>query len=172
MLIRSGLGLSFGIVFSVLLFRRRAWPAWVGLGFGAGRAWEECDSVCRLHSRSTQWTLLWGGTLTLFSAVVQERRSTFERWAPRPPSMSMLSAIFLGHYGFVRARDWKSGLTCGGGCDLLRVAAVRCVLYHVHRRNGRSMILNGNRAFHIVRKMLQAYFDALICAYLRSIDRS
>jgi MICOS complex subunit MIC10 len=45
MLIRSGLGLSFGIVFSVLLFKRRAWPAYVGLGFGAGRAWEECDSV-------------------------------------------------------------------------------------------------------------------------------
>jgi len=30
-------------VFSVLLFKRRAWPAWVGLGFGAGRAWEEAD---------------------------------------------------------------------------------------------------------------------------------
>lgn len=45
MLIRSGLGLSFGVVFSVLLFKRRMWPAWVGLGFGAGRAWEECDNV-------------------------------------------------------------------------------------------------------------------------------
>ncbi|CAN9394524.1 unnamed protein product [Alternaria alternata] len=45
MLIRSGLGLSFGVVFSVLLFKRRAWPAFVGLGFGAGRAWEECDNV-------------------------------------------------------------------------------------------------------------------------------
>ncbi|KAF2137523.1 uncharacterized protein K452DRAFT_291571 [Aplosporella prunicola CBS 121167] len=44
MLIRSGLGLSFGIVFSVLLFKRRAWPAFVGLGFGAGRSWEECDN--------------------------------------------------------------------------------------------------------------------------------
>lgn len=49
MLIRSGLGVSFGIVFSVLLFKRRAWPAWVGLGFGAGRAWEECDNVSWLH---------------------------------------------------------------------------------------------------------------------------
>ncbi|EDU48843.1 repeatdomain-containing protein [Pyrenophora tritici-repentis] len=44
MLIRSGLGLSFGVVFSVLLFKRRAWPAFVGLGFGGGRAWEECDN--------------------------------------------------------------------------------------------------------------------------------
>lgn len=43
LLIRSSLGLSFGVVFSVLLFKRRAWPAWVGLGFGAGRAWEEAD---------------------------------------------------------------------------------------------------------------------------------
>ena len=48
MLIRSSLGLSFGVVFSVLLFKRRAWPAWVGLGFGAGRAWEEADCMRRL----------------------------------------------------------------------------------------------------------------------------
>jgi inner membrane organizing system protein 1 len=44
LLIRSSLGLSFGIVFSVLLFKRRAWPAFIGLGFGAGRAYEECNS--------------------------------------------------------------------------------------------------------------------------------
>ncbi|KAF2111503.1 hypothetical protein BDV96DRAFT_499517 [Lophiotrema nucula] len=43
-LVKSGLGLSFGVVFSVLLFKRRAWPAFVGTGFGAGRAWEECDN--------------------------------------------------------------------------------------------------------------------------------
>ena len=45
MLIRSSMGLSFGVIFSVLLFKRRAWPAWVGLGFGAGRAWEEADGT-------------------------------------------------------------------------------------------------------------------------------
>lgn len=45
MIIKSSLGLSFGVVFSVLLFKRRAWPAWVGLGFGAGRAWEEADCM-------------------------------------------------------------------------------------------------------------------------------
>jgi inner membrane organizing system protein 1 len=44
LLIRSSLGLSFGVVFSVLLFKRRAWPAVIGLGFGAGRAYEECNS--------------------------------------------------------------------------------------------------------------------------------
>ncbi|KAL1998493.1 hypothetical protein VTN02DRAFT_6082 [Thermoascus thermophilus] len=47
MIIRSTLGLSFGVIFSVLLFKRRAWPAWVGLGFGAGRAWEEADASFR-----------------------------------------------------------------------------------------------------------------------------
>jgi hypothetical protein len=45
LLIRSSLGLGFGVIFSVLLFKRRAWPAWIGLGFGAGRAVEECDAV-------------------------------------------------------------------------------------------------------------------------------
>lgn len=45
MLIRSSLGLSFGVVFSVLLFKRRAWPVWLGTGFGAGRAWEEADGM-------------------------------------------------------------------------------------------------------------------------------
>ncbi|KAI0998396.1 hypothetical protein K3495_g9799 [Podosphaera aphanis] len=43
LLIRSSVGLSFGVVFSFLLFKRRAWPALVGLGFGVGRAYEECN---------------------------------------------------------------------------------------------------------------------------------
>ena len=45
MIIRSSLGLSFGVIFSVLLFKRRAWPVWLGTGFGAGRAWEEADGM-------------------------------------------------------------------------------------------------------------------------------
>ncbi|RKF61029.1 MICOS complex subunit mic10 [Erysiphe neolycopersici] len=44
LLVRSSLGLSFGVIFSFLLFKRRAWPAFVGLGFGAGRAYEECNN--------------------------------------------------------------------------------------------------------------------------------
>ncbi|KAK4635277.1 MICOS complex subunit mic10 [Fulvia fulva] len=44
LLVRSTLGASLGVIFSVLVFKRRAWPVWAGLGFGAGRAWEECDS--------------------------------------------------------------------------------------------------------------------------------
>nr|OQO22864.1 hypothetical protein B0A51_09286 [Rachicladosporium sp. CCFEE 5018] len=44
-LIRGTLGASFGIIFSVLLFKRRSWPVFTGAGFGIGRAWEECDAV-------------------------------------------------------------------------------------------------------------------------------
>ncbi|KAK8108400.1 hypothetical protein PG984_014201 [Apiospora sp. TS-2023a] len=51
MLIKSTLGLGFGVVFSVLLFKRRAWPAFVGVGFGAGRAYEECNFSLKQASR-------------------------------------------------------------------------------------------------------------------------
>lgn len=68
-LIRSSIGLSFGVVFSVLLFKRRAWPAWVGLGFGAGRAWEEADGMCLCYE-SWDWT---ANSRTLTLAVIQLR---------------------------------------------------------------------------------------------------
>ncbi|RKF72059.1 MICOS complex subunit mic10 [Golovinomyces cichoracearum] len=42
--LRSTVGLSFGVIFSFILFRRRAWPAFLGAGFGAGRAYEECNN--------------------------------------------------------------------------------------------------------------------------------
>jgi len=51
--IRSGLGFSFGVIFSVLLFKRRAWPVWLGTGFGAGRAWEEADANFKRADFST-----------------------------------------------------------------------------------------------------------------------
>ncbi|KAG9515072.1 hypothetical protein KCU77_g17882, partial [Aureobasidium melanogenum] len=54
MLIRSTLGASFGVIFSVLLFKRRAWPAFVGFGFGAGRAWEECDNSFKRAAAPTR----------------------------------------------------------------------------------------------------------------------
>ncbi|KAK1828411.1 MICOS complex subunit mic10 [Podospora conica] len=50
-IIKSSLGLGFGVVFSVLLFKRRAWPAFVGAGFGAGRAYEECNSSLKQAAR-------------------------------------------------------------------------------------------------------------------------
>ncbi|KAL1875256.1 Mitochondrial inner membrane organizing system component [Diaporthe australafricana] len=51
LLIKSSLGLGFGVVFSVLLFKRRAWPAIVGVGFGAGRAYEECNFSLKQAAR-------------------------------------------------------------------------------------------------------------------------
>ncbi|PNY23658.1 MICOS complex subunit MIC10 [Tolypocladium capitatum] len=51
LLVKSTLGLGFGVVFSVLLFKRRAWPAFVGVGFGAGRAYEECNFSLKQAAR-------------------------------------------------------------------------------------------------------------------------
>jgi len=51
LIIKSTLGLGFGVVFSVLLFKRRAWPALVGVGFGAGRAYEECNYSLKQATR-------------------------------------------------------------------------------------------------------------------------
>jgi inner membrane organizing system protein 1 len=48
--VKSALGAGFGIMFSVLLFKRRAWPATIGLGFGAGRGYAECDREFRAGS--------------------------------------------------------------------------------------------------------------------------
>lgn len=42
-LVKSTLGFSFGILFSVLLFKRRAWPVYFSTGVGAGRGWEDAD---------------------------------------------------------------------------------------------------------------------------------
>lgn len=70
MIIKSSLGLSFGVVFSVLLFKRRAWPAWVGLGFGAGRAWEESDGM---FTSTRQWFL--GDCRMALSAALQNFNS-------------------------------------------------------------------------------------------------
>ncbi|CAN3355476.1 MICOS complex subunit Mic10p [Diutina catenulata] len=46
-LIKTGLGFGAGVLASVLLFRRRAWPVWVGVGFGLGRGYAEGDAIFR-----------------------------------------------------------------------------------------------------------------------------
>ncbi|KAH9968191.1 hypothetical protein BC827DRAFT_1170919 [Russula dissimulans] len=43
LIVKSGIGLSVGVVASVLLFRRRAWPIALSTGFGAGAAYADCD---------------------------------------------------------------------------------------------------------------------------------
>lgn len=46
-IVKTGLGFGTGVVLSVLLFKRRAFPVWLGVGFGLGRAYAEGDSVFR-----------------------------------------------------------------------------------------------------------------------------
>ncbi|CAB4377534.1 unnamed protein product [Rhizophagus irregularis] len=43
MLIKSGIGLSVGIVASALLFKKKSWPIAMSTGFGIGVAYAECQ---------------------------------------------------------------------------------------------------------------------------------
>ncbi|KAI0786942.1 hypothetical protein C8Q75DRAFT_770149 [Abortiporus biennis] len=43
LLVKAGVGFSVGVVASVILFRRRAWPIALSTGFGAGAAYADCD---------------------------------------------------------------------------------------------------------------------------------
>lgn len=56
LVIKSALGLGFGVVFSVLMFKRRTWPAVIGVGFGAGRAYEECNSALKQAAKDIRKT--------------------------------------------------------------------------------------------------------------------
>ncbi|CAG8452479.1 7071_t:CDS:2 [Paraglomus brasilianum] len=42
-LVKSGIGLSVGIVASALLFKRRTWPMALTTGFGIGVAYADCQ---------------------------------------------------------------------------------------------------------------------------------
>lgn len=46
-LIKTGLGFGGGVLASILLFRRRSFPVWVGVGFGLGRGYSEGDAIFR-----------------------------------------------------------------------------------------------------------------------------
>lgn len=43
LLVKSGVGFSVGVIASVILFKRRAWPIALSTGFGAGAAYADCD---------------------------------------------------------------------------------------------------------------------------------
>ncbi|ETW77503.1 hypothetical protein HETIRDRAFT_327697 [Heterobasidion irregulare TC 32-1] len=43
LIVKAGIGFSVGVVASVILFRRRAWPIALTTGFGAGAAYADCD---------------------------------------------------------------------------------------------------------------------------------
>ncbi|EGV65560.1 Mitochondrial inner membrane organizing system component [Yamadazyma tenuis] len=48
-LVKTGLGFGGGVLASIVLFKRRAWPVWVGVGFGLGRGYSEGDAIFRGH---------------------------------------------------------------------------------------------------------------------------
>ncbi|KAK9466524.1 hypothetical protein V1512DRAFT_226306 [Lipomyces arxii] len=45
--VKTGIGFAAGAVISVALFKRRAFPVWVGTGFGLGRGYAEGDAIFR-----------------------------------------------------------------------------------------------------------------------------
>ncbi|KAK3075465.1 hypothetical protein LTR53_001173 [Teratosphaeriaceae sp. CCFEE 6253] len=98
MLIRSTIGAGFGVIFSVLLFKRRAFPVWLGTGFGAGRAWEECDSMIQFYTPKTSFIVL--ETYISFLAWKMERLDAQTSIVKRPvievpeDEDSMAAAVF------------------------------------------------------------------------------
>lgn len=46
-IVKTGLGFGVGVIASVLLFKRRAFPVWLGVGFGLGRGYSEGDAIFR-----------------------------------------------------------------------------------------------------------------------------
>lgn len=47
MFVKVGMGFGVGVVASVLFFKRRAFPVWLGAGFGFGRGYSEGDAIFR-----------------------------------------------------------------------------------------------------------------------------
>ncbi|KAI3403162.1 hypothetical protein KGF56_004051 [Candida oxycetoniae] len=46
-LIKTGLGFGGGVLMSILFFKRRQFPVWLGIGFGLGRGYSEGDAIFR-----------------------------------------------------------------------------------------------------------------------------
>ncbi|OBA20314.1 DUF543-domain-containing protein [Metschnikowia bicuspidata var. bicuspidata NRRL YB-4993] len=46
-MIKTALGFGGGVLASVLLFKRRSFPVWLGVGFGLGRGYSEGDAIFR-----------------------------------------------------------------------------------------------------------------------------
>ncbi|GEQ70552.1 hypothetical protein JCM33374_g4230 [Metschnikowia sp. JCM 33374] len=44
---KTALGFGGGVLASVLFFKRRSFPVWVGVGFGLGRGYSEGDAIFR-----------------------------------------------------------------------------------------------------------------------------
>ncbi|ODV92301.1 hypothetical protein CANCADRAFT_885 [Tortispora caseinolytica NRRL Y-17796] len=46
-LVKTSIGFGTGVLLSVVLFKRRAWPVWLATGFGLGRGYAEGDAIFR-----------------------------------------------------------------------------------------------------------------------------
>lgn len=46
-IVKTSIGFGAGVLCSVLFFKRRSFPVWLGTGIGLGRAWSEGDTVFR-----------------------------------------------------------------------------------------------------------------------------
>jgi len=42
-ILKTGMGIGVGVLTSVFLLRRRAFPVWLGSGFGLGSAYTDCQ---------------------------------------------------------------------------------------------------------------------------------
>lgn len=49
-LIKTAMGFGGGVLASILFFRRRAFPVWIGVGFGLGRGYSEGDAIFRANN--------------------------------------------------------------------------------------------------------------------------
>ncbi|CCH58289.1 hypothetical protein TBLA_0A04960 [Henningerozyma blattae CBS 6284] len=47
MLVKTTFGFGAGVLASVIFFKRRAFPVWLGVGFGLGRGYSEGDAIFR-----------------------------------------------------------------------------------------------------------------------------
>lgn len=47
MLVKVGMGFGVGVITSVLFFKKRTFPVWLGIGFGLGRGYSEGDAIFR-----------------------------------------------------------------------------------------------------------------------------
>lgn len=46
-LVKVGMGFGVGVITSVLFFKKRTFPVWLGIGFGLGRGYSEGDAIFR-----------------------------------------------------------------------------------------------------------------------------
>lgn len=50
LLIKAGMGFGFGLLTSLMLFKKRSFPVWLGVGFGFGRGYTEGDIMLRSNT--------------------------------------------------------------------------------------------------------------------------